>query len=54
MITLKHMHQLEIHIKDGDILLTQDDEPGILLSFDQINIVISWLREAKRELLGGL
>ena len=53
----KYAHEISIYTKDSEVILEQPipyEEPDrINLTLSQVDIVIKWLIEAKKELIGG-
>lgn len=49
----KHIPELYMHTEEGSVFLQQDDENQqnnrVEIASDQIDLVISWLQEAKAE-----
>ena len=48
------MYQVEVRVTDGDILISQDDalgefNPSVIISSDQVDLLIEWLMKAKEE-----
>jgi hypothetical protein len=53
----KRVVEIGIETKGSEIWITQprmgDDDVTITISPDQVDILVTWLNEAKTELLGG-